>query len=120
MKPGIQKGSLEYDNLIANTNATFVLKHGELDAAESSPIKRGTVLGRVSAGKKFKVCKDANGDGSEVAVAILADDFDGGSEKIVPIYLAGSFNEDSVIFDGGLADKEAVIIALHGNSIFLS
>lgn len=118
MRPNVKKGNLEYDDLLADFSG-HLLKYITLDDSEAAPIARGTVLGRITASKKFKVCKDANGDGSEVPVAILADDFKVGNDKSVPAYLAGSFNSDALVVDEGVADKEKLEIELHKNSIFL-
>lgn len=115
--PEIITDTFNYDNLLAGGDFT-VLEIGTVD--ETVEVKRGTVLGRVSATKNFKVCKDANGDGSEKPVAILAEDLPAGAQnKDKYIYLAGNFNSSAVIFDEGVADKEQAKIELHGNSIFL-
>ena len=115
--PSIESDTFNYDNLLAGGDFT-VLEIGTVD--ETVEVKRGTVLGRVSATKNFKICKDANGDGSEKPVAILAEDLPAGAQnKDKYIYLAGNFNSSAVIFDEGVADKEQAKIELHGNSIFL-
>lgn len=115
--PEIITDTFNYDNLLAGGDCT-VLEMGTID--ETVEVKRGTVLGRVTATKKFKVCKDANGDGSEKAVAILAEDLPASAQnKDKYIYLAGNFNASAVIFDEGVADKEQAKIDLHSNSIFL-
>lgn len=115
--PEIITDTFNYDNLLAGGDFT-VLEIGTVD--EAGEVKRGTVLGRVSATKNFKICKDANSDGSEKPVAILAEDLPAGAQnKDKYIYLAGNFNSSAVIFDEGVADKEQAKIELHGNSIFL-
>lgn len=115
--PEIITDTFNYDNLLAGGDCT-VLEMGTID--ETVEVKRGTVLGRVTATKKFKVCKDANGDGSEKAVAILAEDLPAGeTNKDKYIYLAGNFTAEKVIFDAGVANKNKAKIELHSNSIFL-
>lgn len=115
--PSIESDTFNYDNLLAGGDLT-VLEIGTVD--EAVEVKRGTVLGRVSATNTFKICKDANDDGSNVPVAILAEDLPAGaSNKDKYIYLAGNFNALAVIFNEGVANKNKAKIELHGNSIFL-
>lgn len=115
--PEIVKNTFDYDNLLAGGDFT-VLEIGTVD--ESVEVKRGTVLGRVSATNTFKICKDANTDGSNVPVAILAEDLPASaSNKDKYVYLSGNFNKSAVIFDAGVANKGKAKIELHNNSIFL-
>lgn len=115
--PGFESDTLNYDNLLAGGDFT-VLEIGTVD--ETVEVKRGTVLGRVSATNTFKICKDANDDGSNVPVAILAEDLPAGaSNKDKYIYLSGKFNKDAVIFDSSITNKNKAKIELHKNSVFL-
>lgn len=115
--PSIENDTLNYDNLLAGGDFT-VLEVGTVD--ETVEVKRGTVLGRVSATNTFKICKDANDDGSNVPVAILAEDIKAGAEnKDKYIYLSGKFNKDAVIFDSSITNKNKAKIELHKNSVFL-
>lgn len=115
--PSIENDTLNYDNLLAGGDFT-VLEVGTVD--EAGEVKRGTVLGRVSATNTFKICKDANDDGSNKPVAILAEDLPAGaSNKDKYVYLSGNFNKSAVIFDAGVANKNKAKIELHSNSIFL-
>ena len=105
--PEIVTDTFNYDNLLAGGDFT-VLEIGTID--ETVEVKRGTVLGRVSATNTFKICKDANTDGSNVPVAILAEDLPASaSNKDKYVYLSGN----------GVANKNKAKIELHGNSIFL-
>lgn len=115
--PEIITDTFNYDNLLAGGDFT-VLEIGTVD--ESVEVKRGTVLGRVSATNTFKICKDANTDGSNVPVAILAEDLPASaSNKDKYVYLSGNFNKSAVIFDAGVVNKNKAKIELHSNSIFL-
>lgn len=115
--PEIVTDTFNYDNLLAGGDFT-VLEIGTVD--ESIEVKRGTVLGRVSATNTFKICKDANTDGSNVPVAILAEDLPASaSNKDKYVYLSGKFNKSAVIFDAGVANKNKAKIELHKNSVFL-
>lgn len=115
--PEIVTDTFNYDNLLAGGDLT-VLEIGTID--ETVEVKRGTVLGRVSSTNTYKICKDVNTDGSNIPVAILAEDLAAGEiNKDKYIYLAGNFNASAVIFDAGVANKNKAKIELHGNSIFL-
>lgn len=115
--PEIVTDTFNYDNLLAGGDFT-VLEIGTID--ETVEVKRGTVLGRVSATNTFKICKDANADGSNVPVAILAEDLPASaSNKDKYVYLSGNFNKSAVIFDAGVANKNKAKIELHGNLIIL-
>lgn len=115
--PGFESDTFNYDNLLAGGDLT-VLEIGTID--ETGEVKRGTVLGRVSSTNTYKICKDANADGSNIPVAILAEDLPAGeTNKDKYIYLAGNFTAEKVILDAGVANKNKAKIELHGNSIFL-
>lgn len=115
--PGFESDTFNYDNLLSGGDFT-VLEIGTID--ETVEVKRGTVLGRVSSTNTYKICKDANADGSNIPVAILAEDLAAGeTNKDKYIYLAGNFTAEKVIFDAGVANKNKAKIELHGNSIFL-
>ena len=115
--PEIITDTFNYDNLLAGGDCT-VLEMGTID--ETVEVKRGTVLGRVSSTNTYKICKDANADGSNIPVAILAEDLAASaSNKDKYVYLSGNFNKSAVIFDAGVANKNKAKIELHSNSIFL-
>lgn len=55
-------------------------------------LKRGAVLGKVTASGKYVLHDDSADDGSETIAAILAEDTDAtGGDEPAPIYLAGDF-----------------------------
>lgn len=113
----IEKDTFNYDNLLAGGDLT-VLEIGTVD--ETVEVKRGTVLGRVSATNTFKICKEGASDGSNEPCAILAEDIKAGAEnKEKYLYLSGKFNKNAVIFDFSIKNKNKAKIELHKNSIFL-
>jgi len=115
--PGFESDTFNYDNLLAGGDLT-VLEIGTID--ETGEVKRGTVLGRVSATNTFKICKEGATDGSQEPCAILAEDIKAGAEnKDKYIYLSGKFNKDAVIFDSSITNKNKAKIELHKNSVFL-
>ncbi len=107
----------EADNLLAGKELN-VLEHAEID--ETVAVKRGTVLGRVTASKKLKICKSSASDGSQVPCAIMADNLEQGeANKHKFVYLAGKFREEALIYDESIKDKAQAKIELHKVSIFL-
>lgn len=61
-------------------------------------LTKGTVLGRITATKKFKPYASANSDGSEVARAILTRDIDASTaDAKVAVYVHGVFNKNALI-----------------------
>ena len=62
---------------------------------------KGTVLGRITTGGKFKTVNTANSDGSEAPYAVLAEDADATSaDTLATVYLTGSFNQAALTFGG--------------------
>lgn len=115
--PDIVSDTFNYDNLLAGGDFT-VLEIGTVD--ETVEVKRGTVLGRVSATNTFKICKEGASDGSNEPCAVLAEDIKAGAEnKDKYLYLSGKFNKNAVIFDSSITNKNKAKIELHKNSIFL-
>ena len=58
-----------------------------------------TVLGKITASNKFKVCDTAAVDGSQVAVAILVHATDAsGGDKASTAYFAGDFNQEQLFW----------------------
>lgn len=115
--PDIVSDTFNYDNLLAGGDFT-VLEIGTVD--ETVEVKRGTVLGRVSATNSFKICKEGASDGSDEPCAVLAEDIKAGAEnKDKYLYLSGKFNKNAVIFDSSITNKNKAKIELHKNSIFL-
>lgn len=85
------------DNLFAGVfhrvteAATILTGQGEL--------KRGAVLGKVTASGKLKLNSSDSSDGSEAVYAVLANDVDTTSGDVEAIvYLSGQFNEDTITF----------------------
>ncbi len=88
-------------------------------AAGAAVLKRGTVLGIVTASGKYIQSVKTAADGSQNPVAILADDADPtGGDVQAGVYLTGEFNQNAIIFDASwtVATLTAPLRAL---SIFL-
>lgn len=104
-------GRMEYDNLFAG-NAEVVID--SIVAGEE--LKRGDVVGLVTATRKAKKVNSIAEDGSEKPYAIITDDVE--MDKPVSVYLTGEFNEDALAF-GGDDDADTHRIALRDIGIFL-
>jgi hypothetical protein len=72
--------------------------------AAGQNLKRGAVLGQITASGKGKLVNSANtgaaADGSETIYAILAEDVNATTDKTAAVYLTGEFNENALTFGG--------------------
>lgn len=67
-------------------------------------LARGTVVGMITASRKYNQSLGASADGSETPKAILAVDVDATSSDVAAVvYRAGTFNEDKLILGAGIA-----------------
>ena len=95
---------------IVTTNITVLSGSGIL--------KRGTVLGAVTASGKYVLSVKTASDGSQVPTAILADDVDAtSSDAIGGGYLMGEFNINAMTFDASWS-APTLTAALRPFSIF--
>ncbi|PKL00059.1 MAG: head decoration protein [Tenericutes bacterium HGW-Tenericutes-1] len=91
-------GSIEYDNLVAGNNVPLLVK-GVVVAAGQGVLKKGSVLGIVTATSKGLFCAAASVDGSQEAKFVLADDVDATEEVVALCYQSGELNRGALIFD---------------------
>lgn len=88
------------DNLIAGS---FPVKTGEgTILAGEGLLRRGAVLGKVTATGMLRLCNSANNDGSQTPKCILVKDILAGASNVshVPIYLSGDFESTLLSFGG--------------------
>lgn len=107
------------DNLIAGNEIPLLTKAVTLQGGQGI-LKRGTVLGIITATGLAVPVNNANADGSENADCILATDVDTtGGNVVAEAYRSGHFNRKALIFGGDdtAADHEARLREL---GIFLS
>lgn len=64
-------------------------------------LKRGAVLGRVTATGKLVLSASGSSDGSQVPFAILADDEIAAAEQKAAVYLAGHFEGSKLAYGTG-------------------
>jgi hypothetical protein len=86
------------DNLVAGHFPMAVTM--ETVKAGEGVLKRGTVLGRVTADGKLRKVNSANTDGSQSPVAVLSCDTDATSDAAAAVYQTGEFNERALVFGG--------------------
>ena len=105
------------DRLVAGLTQ-LVTENRILVAGQS--LKRGTVVGRITASGKYTLSTAAASDGSEVPYAILADDYDATLGDIGPCaaYTKGEFNERAIILGTGHS-LTSVRGALRAGGIYL-
>ena len=107
------------DNLFAGHEIPVLVKGVTLEAGQGK-LKRGTVLGKVTATGKYKVVNSANADGSKVADCILADDVDTTTGDVTAVaYRTGHFNRQALAF-GGSDKADTHEARLRELGIFLS
>lgn len=97
----ISRTTETYDplGLIAGDYPRFVQK---VTIADSAALTAGAVLGRITTGGKYQLSLAAAEDGSEAAVAVLAEDADASDGDVEGlVYIAGAFNADKLTFGTG-------------------
>lgn len=92
-------GAFIPDNLFAG-NELSVLTGGVTIAAGQGILRRGTVLGIVTASGKAVAVDKAAADGSNVPYGILTDDVDATTETNATVYISGVFNKNALFFGG--------------------
>ncbi|MCE2001489.1 head decoration protein [Enterobacter asburiae] len=113
--PGMKSALFVPDQLIAGP-LQLVTDTGIITG---SACKRGTVMGLVTATKKYKPCVKTAKDGSEHPCAILVDNVDAThSDQPGGLYLMGEFNQHRIIFDNSWTSAE-LKQALRPLAIFL-
>ena len=88
------------DALIAGN--AHLLTGQKITLAAGENLKRGAVLGKVSASGEYKLSVAGASDGSEVPDAVLAEDTDATSAAAATVaYIRGDFNETALILGTG-------------------
>lgn len=99
--PGITAEAYLPDQLIAGR---FPLVTDTMTIASGSGvIKRGTVLGKITASGNLTTCLSAAEDGSQAPFCIAADTVDATStDTLCGVYLSGEFNSSAMTFGTGI------------------
>jgi len=104
-------GTSTVDNLIYDVTVPTKLE-GIIVISGAGALKRGSVLGKVTASGKCKLADKAAETGEEVAMYILADDVDATSADVkTAAYASGNFNSAALTF------KAANAIADHKDNL---
>lgn len=115
--PSISTDTYTPDALVAGDNIRPVTDTRTLASGQN--LKRGAVLGLITASGKLTLSASGASDGSQTPYAILADDCDASSgDKSCAVYLAGEFNANALIFGTGHS-ASTVREALRDAGIFL-
>lgn len=116
MKPTFTSEAYNPDRLHAGDHPIRTL---DVTIVSGQNLKRGAVLGVITASGKYTLSASAAVDGSEDPVAILAEDCDAsGGDKTAVVYVAGDFNADRLTLgDGHTVDS--VRSALLARSIYI-
>ncbi|WP_094607740.1 hypothetical protein SPSIL_008980 [Sporomusa silvacetica DSM 10669] len=92
--------TFEYDGLIGGCNPAVSTKNVTI-ASGAGKLVRGTVLGVITTSGKYTTVNSTNTDGSQTAKAILVYDVDATSADVItPVYWAGPFNREALVFGG--------------------
>jgi hypothetical protein len=93
--------SVTADKLFAGTDVPVIVRSVTLKAGQGV-VKRGTVLGVVTASGVAIPVNSALADGSQVANCILTDDVDttGATDIATTAYVSGQFNRKALVFGG--------------------
>lgn len=111
-----QEGVYTPDNLFAGD---FPVATDTVTIASGQNLKRGAVLGMVTATGKYVLSVATAEDGSEEPVVILAEDIDAtGGDVTAPVYLTGQFNARALTLGEGHT-TDSVKAALRPLSIFI-
>lgn len=104
-------------------NDIFASDHDVFTAAltlvSGENVTRGTVLGQITTGGKLNKSLSTANDGSQVPMAIAAEDKDAtGGDKTIMVYLAGGFKAGRLTF-GALHTAASARVGLAQKGIYL-
>jgi len=92
---GVNQETVSADGLLGGSHETIRIPVTIVTG--SGVLKRGTVLGRITASGKYKPYASGSSDGSEVARAILARDCDATSaDAAITAFVHGEFRESAL------------------------
>ncbi|QZA80242.1 head decoration protein [Deefgea piscis] len=111
------EGVFTPDNLMAGSEDDVVVVKRTIASGQN--LKRGAVIGKITASGKFMLSASASSDGSQVPDAILQQDVDAsGGDKEALIYLRGDFNASALTLGVGHS-VASIFDGLRAKSIFI-
>lgn len=110
--------TVAHDNLIAGSTPPIATDTGTLITGQN--LVRGAVVGRITASGKLTECNPGAGDGSEVALGILAHAIDAtAADKTCQIYVGGAFHSDEMTWHAGFSTEVLKQAAFDGTGIVI-
>lgn len=89
-----------HDNLFAGTQVQPVVAD-EVTIAEGAVLKRGTVIGKITASGLCVAVDSTLENGAQAVYGVLAEDTNAAeADKKAPAYFTGEYNEAALIFGG--------------------
>jgi hypothetical protein len=105
---GMQTLALNQSELLIEA---FHVQQGVTLLENSGELKRGTVLGRVTASGKYAPFAPAASDGTQTPLAVLVSDTTiGTSAEPAPVYVFGVFNQDALVTPTLTAPQKTAMI----------
>lgn len=96
-QPGVRQAVFNPDQLISGPLQVVT---DTVTIAKAGILKRGTILGKVTASREYVLCKKDAADGSEKPCAILVDDVNTTEDSVLGgVYLMGEFNHHKTRYD---------------------
>ncbi|WP_275076880.1 head decoration protein [Providencia rettgeri] len=96
-QPGVRQAVFNPDQLISGPLQVVT---DTVTIAKAGILKRGTILGKVTASREYVLCKKDAADGSEKPCAILVDDVNTTEDSVLGgVYLMGEFNHHKITYD---------------------
>lgn len=80
----------------------------QITLASGQNLRRGSVLGKITASGKYVLALSASSDGSQVPAVILAEDTNASAaDKVTVAYFAGTFDENACTYGTGTTPANA-------------
>nr|ELR5039315.1 head decoration protein [Providencia stuartii]ELR5082456.1 head decoration protein [Providencia stuartii] len=115
-QPGVRQAVFNPDQLISGPLQVVT---DTVTIAKAGILKRGTILGKITASREYVLCKKDATDGSEKPCAILVDDINTTEDSVLGgVYLMGEFNHHKTTYDASWTISE-LTDELRKFSIFL-
>jgi len=101
---GITEVAFKNDSLLAGDDVTT----DAAIVAAGQNLKRGQLLGRITATGQVTALNPAAADGSQTVYAVLADNINAVTASAAPIYVAGTFKDSGLIGYVAATHKDAL------------
>lgn len=81
---------------------------GQITLVAGQNLRRGSVLGKITASGKYALALSASSDGSQAPLVILAEDTNASAaDKVTVAYFAGPFDENACTYGAGVTPATA-------------